>query len=151
MSARTAQVVNDKELANAFTVVKPFIGASQITAMLANCYGEEGNAFVDKFKAIGSLISDMPVTYQQNGKGKDSIAYLHYFVGGCDWYITEADMEGGVTQAYGYSILNGDLQMAEFGYINITELLEVGAELDLYFEPCTINAIVNKAELAETV
>ncbi|PJD95892.1 MAG: hypothetical protein CK426_09125, partial [Legionella sp.] len=150
-SARTAEVVNDKDLAKAFTSVKPFIGAGQITAMLASCYGEEGDSFVEKFKAIDSLISEMPVTYQQDGKGKDSVAHLHYFVGGCDWYITEKDMEGGVTQAYGYAVLNGDLEMAEFGYINISELLELGVELDLYFEPCTINAIVNKAEMAEAV
>ncbi len=30
----------------------------------------------------------MPQTYDQDGKGKDAVAYLHYFAAGaCNWFI----------------------------------------------------------------
>lgn len=61
--------------------------------------------------------------------------------GGSDWYITEKDMAGGVAQAYGLAILNGDLEMAEMGYISIAELTRCGVEIDLYFKPCTLGQI----------
>lgn len=32
-----------------------------------------------------------PDLYEQDGKGDAAIVYAHYFVGGCDWLITEYD------------------------------------------------------------
>jgi hypothetical protein len=62
-----------------------------------------------------------------------ALARLHYFIGGCDWWIVEKDADpdhAGQVQAFGVA----DLGMgAELGYISIPELLENGAELDLYF------------------
>lgn len=158
MSTVVAKVVNDSELAKAFGVVSPFLGSVQKTVMLSNCYGQESDCFINTFNSLGKLIESMPVTYG-NQKGLDSLVYLHYFIGGCDWYITEKDVEDGVSQAYGYSILNGDLEMAEFGYISISELksivhyagewrgdlrVPVYVELDLHFEPQTLRSILAK-------
>lgn len=63
---------------------------------------------------------------------------LHYFYGGSDWYITEWD---GKDEFYGYAVLNGDYQNAEFGYISREELttlymgpLKGGVELDFFFD-----------------
>nr|WP_321405908.1 strawberry notch family protein [uncultured Carboxylicivirga sp.] len=63
---------------------------------------------------------------------------LHYFYGSSDWYITEWD---GKDTFYGYTILNGDIEMAEFGYISREELttlyrgpLKGGVELDFFFD-----------------
>ena len=36
---------------------------------------------------------------------KDKLIYLHFFLGGCDWYIAEYD---GEDLFWGYAILNGD-------------------------------------------
>ncbi len=51
--------------------------------------------------------------------------HLHFFIGGCDWYVAEFD---GEDSFYGYSILNGDYWNAEWGYISFEELkrLRVG-------------------------
>ena len=76
-----------------------------------------------------------------DGKGGQAVAHLHYFMGGCDWFIFEKDVEGGVDQAYGYAILNGDLHNAELGYISIAELVAAGVELDLHFTPKTFEEI----------
>ena len=53
---------------------------------------------------------------------KDKLIYLHFFIGGCDWFIAEYD---GEDLFWGYAILNGDLLNAEWGYISFTEMKEV--------------------------
>jgi hypothetical protein len=147
MSANTAKVVNDKELAIAFGKVSKFINPNQRTAMLSNCYGEEGSFFIDLFKSLDTLTDEMPVTHGQEGKGKQAVAYLHYFVSNCDWYITEKDIDGGVIQAFGYCVMSNGLENGRFRYINITELLLVGAELDLYFTPKPLDEILSESGL----
>ena len=58
--------------------------------------------------------------------------YLHFFIGNCDWYIVEYDE--GEDLFWGYAILNGDFEMAEWGYISFQELKELvvppGFEVD---------------------
>ena len=50
---------------------------------------------------------------------KEKLIYLHFFIGGCDWFITEFD---GDDLFWGFAILNNDLEMAEWGYISFGEL-----------------------------
>jgi hypothetical protein len=50
------------------------------------------------------------------------------------WLIAELDEERNL--AFGYANLNNDV-LAEWGYIDIQELLENGAELDKEWKPCT--------------
>lgn len=49
----------------------------------------------------------------------EKLIHLHFFIGGCDWYIAEYD---GEDLFFGYAILNGDLVNAEWGYISFQEL-----------------------------
>jgi hypothetical protein len=55
---------------------------------------------------------------------KDNKIYLHFFLCGCDWYITEYD---GADTFFGFAILNNDIQNAEWGYISFDELKSVKA------------------------
>jgi hypothetical protein len=124
-----------------FHSLVPYMSQSQLSALAQCMRGEEKQFFFDKLKALADLISSMPVTYQQDGKGDEAVVYLHYFYGNSDWYITEKDIEGGVQQAFGFAILNGDMDCAEMGYISISELVglvNANVELDLYFKPCTL-------------
>lgn len=92
-----------------------------------------------QFRAIDAIIKTMPVTYQQDGKANESIVYLHYSLGGANWYITEKDKTGtGTVQAFGLADLFQD--GGELGYISIEELTsdEIGAELDLNWIPKTL-------------
>jgi len=61
--------------------------------------------------------------------------YLHFFIGGCDWYIAEYD---GDDLFWGFAILNNDFEMAEWGYISFSELkslkLSIGIEVDCELE-----------------
>ncbi|MDA3822212.1 MAG: hypothetical protein PF450_06320 [Bacteroidales bacterium] len=58
-------------------------------------------------------------------------------MGGCDWYIIEYD---GDDIFFGYAILNGDLDNAEWGYISFQELkslkisfMEIDCELEEFW------------------
>ena len=61
----------------------------------------------------------------------EKVIHLHFFLGGCDWYIAEYD---GKDLFWGYAILNGDYQNAEWGYVSFRELKELrtreGFEVD---------------------
>ncbi len=132
------------QAALAAPTITPFLSRRQLAAMADCCRGEEGAFFLQKFVDLAQQIENMPKTYDQDGQGDKATVHLHYFVGGCDWYIIEKDMQGGVEQAYGYAILHGDYQMAECGYISIEEITDCGAELDLYFTPCSLAEIKAK-------
>ena len=57
---------------------------------------------------------------------EDKLVYLHFFIGGCDWYIVEYD---GEDLMFGYAILNGDIENGEWGYVSFNELKEVRINL----------------------
>ena len=114
---------------------RAFIGAEQMSAIIEGIRGEEGQFFKDKLCELSALVTSMPKTHEQDGKGNQAVAYLHYFTGGCDWYITEKDSEEEQFQAFGLADLGYG---GELGYISLVELLEAGAELDLHFAPRTL-------------
>ena len=123
--------------------LKPFIGRAQLSTMRQFAKGEEKVFFITRMVEMAALIHSMPKTYEQDGKGGQAVAYLHYFTPSADWYITEKDSESdGQHQAFGLA----DLGMgAELGYISIVELLENGAELDLHFTPRTLEQVKKAA------
>jgi len=68
---------------------------------------------------------------------KDKLIHLHFFIGGCDWYVAEFD---GIDMFWGYAILNNDFDMAEWGHFSLKELrnidlngIEIDCELEEYF------------------
>lgn len=133
--------------------IKAFMSPRQSNAVSELMRGEEGSFFIAKMIELDQRITDMPVTYEQN-EVSDPIVYLHYFMGGSDWYITEKDMEGkGTEQAYGYACLNGDMMNAEFGFISIDELCSLvirgfmTIDLDFHFDPTPMSVI--KAHLGD--
>ena len=80
-------------------------------------------------------LAKIPKLYEtENIPLKDKLIYLHFFIGGCDWYICEYD---GDDLFWGFAHL-GDEQCAEWGYISLSELksikidgwLEVDCELE---------------------
>ena len=121
--------------------LKYFISKNQLSVIRSNCKGEEGGYFKAIIEDLEAKISTMPKTYETDVQGDDAIATLHYFLGSSDWYIVERDQEEDQFQAFGFTCLNGDRQNAEFGYINIEELIQSGVELDLYYKPETIGTI----------
>ncbi|BBP46330.1 hypothetical protein THMIRHAS_17030 [Thiosulfatimonas sediminis] len=125
-----------------------FLPKGQASFLLEVIGRDEGQFFKDKVRELNDIVDSMPGIYGQDGLGDQAIIYLHYFGGGCDWYITEKDVENpgeeqltiakDQCQAFGFSNL-GDPQNSEFGYIPISELREHPIiELDFHWEPKTV-------------
>jgi len=138
-----------------------FIGFSQrqeIKAMIQ--LEEEGDYYADLVIEMANRIKEMPVTYQtQDIKIVNKVLCLHYFGGSVDAWIVERDvgdalpdpdapMPDGVgmgeqLQAYGkITLVGGGWDEAEWGYINIKEMIRNGIELDLHFEPIDVLSLI---------
>ncbi|NLT68044.1 MAG: DUF2958 domain-containing protein [Acidobacteria bacterium] len=123
------------EAKKALNELTGFIGRSQGEALRVLLRGEEGQFFIDKICELRDLVARMPKTYEQEGRGDGAVIYLHYFIGSCDWYITEKDTEEDQLQAFGIADLGCG---PEYGYISIQELLENNVELDIHYSPRTV-------------
>ena len=135
MSEQTINRSTKAEAIESLKTIGQFIGFNQISALKTAMRGEEKQFFFDMIVDLSQLIAKMSKTYEQDGKGEQAIAYLHYFKGSGDWYITEKDTEPDQYQAFGVANLGYG---AELGYISIVELLKNDVELDLYFKPKTL-------------
>lgn len=76
---------------------------------------------------------------------KDKLIHLHFFIGDCDWYISEYD---GNDLFFGFTILNNDTECAEWGYVSFTELkeinihgIEIDCELEAFWQPTPVSQI----------
>ncbi len=76
-------------------------------------------------------LSKIPRLYEtESVKLPDKLIHLHFFIGGCDWFIAEYD---GEDIFWGFAILNNDFEMAEWGYVAFSELKSIsvnGIEID---------------------
>lgn len=76
------------------------------------------------------VLDKIPRLYEtENIPLENKKIYLHFFIGNCHWYIAEYD---GEDTFFGYAILNGDIQNAEWGYISFSELKEI--KIDEWYE-----------------
>lgn len=88
-------------------------------------------------------LSELPADGAQDGMGKKAIVHAHYFTGASDWWITEWDGKDGM---FGYVVLNGDVQMSEFGYISVSEITSIKEiELDFYWKKKTLDEALHNA------
>ena len=123
----------------AITALQGFLPPAQGQVMHDLCFGEEGDFFRAKFSELAERVATMPKTYEQDGMGDEAIVSLHYFSAGCDWYITEKDMEDEQHQAFGYADLGYG---GELGYISLVELCGgASVELDIHWTPKTLAAV----------
>lgn len=113
--------------------LRGLIGEAEARAIRSAMRGEEGEHFKGLLEHWSRIIADMPSAYQTDGQGANAVAYLHYFTGSADWYITEKDAgtpdEPGQHQAFGWADLGCG---GELGYISIKDRAgnkSAGAEL----------------------
>lgn len=93
----------------------------------------KSSELTEVLELLSKQISTTPMLYEQDGKGMDATVHLHYFFGASDWFITEVNPNEKL--AFGYVCLNGDWEMAEFGYISIDELTSTPPiEIDFYWK-----------------
>lgn len=88
-------------------------------------------------------LAEIPRLYgTENQPTSEKIAHAHYFVGGCDWYVTEIDPKTG--EAFGVADLGYG---PELGYMSIREMETILAdgrhpvERDLHWEKAPLGEI----------
>lgn len=96
-------------------------------------------------QAIYDKLAKMPKTYETEDMAIKPIG-VKLFTSNMTWYVVEADigcdadeLVGLHPQAFGY-VFNETYQEGEWGYINIEEVVSVGAEMDLFFDNKYIKA-----------
>ncbi len=88
-------------------------------------------------KPSAEVLCNVPKLYETEGVSlKDKIIYLHFFLEGSDWYAAEFD---GDDLFFGFVILNGNWENAEWGYFSFKELVaikfhEFETDRDLFWE-----------------
>lgn len=63
---------------------------------------------------------------------------MHFFIGSSDWWVVEYDAQNKLF--FGYAVLNGDWEMAEWGYTSLEELKSIKSgfvevDRDLHWKP----------------
>lgn len=134
---------NISQATAAFNALRGFVSPAQMSEMASVCRSEEKKFMFDKLAGLVDTIATMPKTYETDGQGSAAVAFLHYFARDCDWYITEKDMEAEQLQAFGLCCI----WEGEIGYVSVKEIIEAGAELDLYFEPVTLREIKRRRDV----
>lgn len=119
---------------------KKFIPEMEYSTLLNNAtQGEETEFFKKKIKHV----ADMGHILYENRDGKSynsetklhDKGFIHYFIGSSDWYVCEVNEDN---VGFGYAIINGDTQNAEYGYIDLNEVTTLTlngftqTELDIY-------------------
>lgn len=120
-------LITDEELNNC----KKIIPVNQYQSALELMQGEEGNFYKQKLKDISDISKKITTDNELvNEDGTHNVGF-HYFIGNTDIYISQLYPDG---TAFGYTILNGDVEMAEWGYQNIEEIInsKQNIEIDYY-------------------
>ncbi len=118
--------------------IQDFMNSSQLSIVKRNI-----PEFKEVINRLYKTIVETPELYKtEEVEMKDKMAYLHYFIGGSDWFVNELNKKDVVDDnlsieepVFGFACLNGDVEMSEFGYFDINELKEHGVELDFHFDP----------------
>lgn len=165
---------NEPEVLALVETVKPFFPEIQLQVVLEHISDSKHpdwlstrahyigvlQSFKETFARIPKLYETEPEAPKEDeaddkdavSKSGEAIAYLHYFIGRCDWWITEKESESELV--YGVTDLGYG---PEFGYISLVELLEVrvkspsgfmlGVELDFHWEPKPLKDIPELKEM----
>ena len=127
------------------SLFRQFVPHQQLLGVLTD-EGEESGFAETKLLELANLVRAMPKTYEQDGLGREAVAYLHYFGGSADFYITEKDMETEQLQAFGAASYGGALGL-ELGYISLADICaNPFMELDFYYKPQTLREIYAERE-----
>ncbi len=163
-------MLNEPSVSELVEAVKPFFPELQLKVVIDHIFDSEHPDwmstrahYIGVLQSFKEIFEKMPKTYDTEpeesedddeldnptSNAGDAIAYLHYFIGGCDWWITERDKEPEQLQFFGVADLG--FGSPELGYISTVELLETrvqtpfgfmaGVELDFHWEPKALKDI----------
>jgi len=140
-SSKKDDVINEKKVDQAFLLslknVMKLMPKHQVKIMRGN------HEMYDELVRINKELGNIP-TKEQGKTADESTVYAHYFYGQTDHFILDRQ---GFERLFNFTILNGDSEMAELGYVGVDELVNNGrVELDFYWKPVTLAQAKYKAD-----
>jgi len=98
-----------------------------------------GHTFLPAETTIPALYSTEEV------RAGNKMLTLHYFIGESHWYLCELDPTTGI--GFGWAILSGNIQDAEWGYVSLEELETLNfrgfiVERDTDWNPCPAREVL---------
>jgi hypothetical protein len=94
--------------------------------------------FSDSIEQLETQLNKCPKIGATDGM-KEHPAIFHYFYGGTDMYICEYDPDDCLL--FGFTILNADVDNAEWGYTSLEEIRGISVfNIDYHFEEQSIEA-----------
>lgn len=137
-NARPAEEVHDEKKPSTeltvedLEICKKVIPPSQYNFTLELTKGEEGDFYKGKLKEIAETYRKINTDNELvNEDGTHNLGF-RYFLGNTEIYISEIDSEG---IGFGYNILNGDLEMSEWGSTSMDEILSIPfIEIDYHLD-----------------
>ena len=103
-------------------ICKKVIPPNQYNFTLELTKGEEGEFFKNKLKEIADTYRRINVDEELvNEDGTHTVGF-RYFLGSTEIFLSEIDSDG---IGFGYNILNGDLQMSEWGSTALDEITSI--------------------------
>ena len=101
---------------------KKVIPPSQFRFTMELTEGEEGEFFRNKMKEIADTYRRINTNSElTNEDGTHNVGF-RYFLGDKEIFLSEIDSDG---IGFGYNILNGDLQMSEWGSTSLEEIMKI--------------------------
>jgi hypothetical protein len=103
---------------------------------------EHIEAFEEALIRLEKQLEKCPTLRATDGMNRTLVrehpAIFHYFCGATDIYVCEYD---GEDTLFGFTILNGDLDNAEWGYTSLSEITSIPVmNIDYHFEEQSIEA-----------
>ncbi len=115
--ARTedALALSPEEVAAARSVMPD----AQYKTTLNLAQGEEREFFIGKLKSLAAAVNNAPKIGDGDGAKEHPIVFRYFHPTGTETLVTEIGSDG---EAYGFQCLNGDYEMAEWGYLDLNEI-----------------------------
>ena len=124
---------NDEDLTvtpQELSLVKSVLPLIQYVSTLRYAQNEERDFFIGKIKEIAESVKNAPEIGTTDGMKEHRIILRYSQSSGTETLVTEIGKDG---EAFGFQCLNGDLQNAEWGYINLNEVKNIrGMEVDYH-------------------
>lgn len=124
-------------------ICKKVIPPQQFGLTLELTEGEEGEHFKNKLKEIADTYRRISTDEELvNEDGSHNVGF-RYFLGNSEFFVSEIDKDG---ICFGYNILNGDLEMSEWGSTELEAITSIPfIEMDYYIpEGATIEGSLHK-------
>lgn len=114
------------------SAAKSVLPLAQYLTTLRFTQGEEGEFFKQKIKDIAKAVENAPKIGETDGLTEHPIVLKYFHPTGTEVLVSEIGKNG---EAFGFQCINGDWEMAEWGYFDLNEIRNIpDMEVDYHIE-----------------